>query len=154
MKKLIALLFVSVLVVSGCSSKAKDKTTVCKIETGGQEIAYEYTYGDDDKVKKLILSTTEENDKDITDEDLDMAKGVYDSMFKDIKGLSYEMTVDKKNKKKITIQLIIDTEKYDAEKDVTGIFNVVGEDDKDKKVIKGKSLTKYFKDLDAKCSEK
>lgn len=152
MRKLMALLFVSVLVVSGCSSKSKDKTTVCKIENGTQIIQYEYTYGDDKKVQKLILSTQEESDKEITDEELETAKGMYDSMFKDIKGLTYEMSVDKKNKKEFTIKLIIDTKEYDTEKDVTGIYNVVGE--KEGKTFKADTLTKYFESINAKCSEK
>ena len=150
MKKLLALVFVGVLAVSGCSSKDAAKTTTCKIENGGQNISYAYTYGDDKKVTKLEMSTSEVTDEEITDESLDMAKGVYDSMFKDIKGLTYEMNVDKKDKKKITIKLIIDMKEYDTEKDVTGIFSVVGEG----KDIKAEALTKHLETLDAKCSEK
>lgn len=154
MKKFIGLFLVSVLLVSGCSSSESNdkKSVVCTLEMDGNTIEYDLGYDSDEKIKTIKGTVSMESEVEVDDSQLEMIESVYSSMFDEIEGIEYELNVDKSNKKKVTIVIDIDLDKYDAEEDALGMFATVSDKDSISE-IKVSDMVKGFEASGGECGE-
>lgn len=151
MKKFIGLFLVSVLLVSGCSSSGGNdkKTVTCNLEMEGNTIEYELGYDSNEKVESIKGTVTVESEEEMDDSQMKMIETVYSSMFDKIEGIGYELNQDKSDKKKVTIVIDIDLEKYDAEEDALGMFATVS----DKTKLKVSDMVKGFEASGGECGK-
>lgn len=154
MKKFIGLFLVSVLLVSGCSSSGGNdkKTVTCNLEMEGNTIEYELGYDSDEKIKTIKGTVAIESEEEIDDSQMKMVESLYSSMFDKIEGIGYELNQDKNDKKKVTIVIDIDLEKYDAEEDALGMFATVS-DKGDISKLKVSDMVKGFEASGGECGE-
>lgn len=154
MKKLIGLFLVSVLLVSGCSSSGgNDKNIVtCSMNMEGNTIEYELGYDSDEVIKTIKGTVAIESPEEVDDSQMAMIESVYSSMFDKIAGIEYELKQDESDKKKVTIIIDIDLEKYDAEEDALGMFATITDKD-DISKLKVKDMVKGFEASGGECGE-
>lgn len=152
MKKFIGLFLVSVLLISGCSGSNDEKSVACTLEMEGSTLEYDFGYDSDEKIKTIKGTITLESEEEMDDSQMEMLESVYSSMFDKIEGVDYELSSDEKNKKKVTIAIDIDLDKYDAEEDALGMFATVSDKD-DISDLKVSDMVKGFELAGGKCGE-
>lgn len=154
MKKFIGLFLASVLLISGCSgSGGNDKKTVtCNLDMEGNTIKYELGYDSDEKIKTIKGTVAIESEEEIDDDQMKMIESLYSSMFDKIEGIDYELSQDKSDKKKVTIVIDIDLDKYDAEEDALGMFATISDKDNISK-LKVSDMVKSFEAAGGDCGE-
>lgn len=152
MKKFIGLFLVSVLLISGCSGSNDEKSVACTLEMEGSTLEYDFGYDSDEKIKTIKGTITLESEEEMDDSQMEMLESVYSSMFDKIEGVDYELSSDEKNKKKVTIAIDIDLDKYDAEEDALGMFATVSDKD-DISNLKVSEMVKGFEASGGECGE-
>ncbi|MDF9825535.1 hypothetical protein M2475_001600 [Breznakia sp. PF5-3] len=149
MKKLLASLFATLLLVAGCSGGGSSSgTKVCTVgeDVAGMEMEIEIKE-DDGKVGKLTFKAENENDlyKEMSDEDLKAYEDEMNENLSQYDGIKISSSIDGNVMK---IEVTMDIQKLD---ELPREFNMTGSDTEELKNMKFDDFVKEMEDAGAKC---
>lgn len=149
MKKLLASLFATLLLVAGCSGGGSSSgTKVCTVDeaTAGMDMEIEIKE-DDGKVGKLTFKAENENDlyKEMSDDDLKAMEDQMNESLSQYDGIKMSSSIDGSVMK---IEITMDIQKLD---ELPSEFNMTGSDTEELKNMKFDDFVKEIEDAGAKC---
>ncbi|MDF9837554.1 MULTISPECIES: hypothetical protein [unclassified Breznakia] len=150
MKKLLASLFATLLLVAGCSGGggSSSGTKVCTVDESVADMAMEIEIKEEDgKVGKLTFKAENENDlyKEMSDDDLKAMEDQMNESLSQYDGIKMSSSIDGNVMK---IEITMDIQKLD---ELPREFNMTGSDTEELKNMKFDDFVKEMEDAGAKC---